>query len=223
MRRQKIAGLLQFIDNEMCVKNEKGTSAGVKRHENAESSGRKVMRFRRGVPGIEVGRRQQSMTGTAFLQDPLVYAIEHYTDMVLRLAAHYAPNLSDVEDVVQDVFEKLVRFEKGFENEEHLRAWLIRVTINHCHTLARASRNSDVELQEWLPAREEGGQWEMLTLVRQLPPNDRDAIYLHYYEGYTAKEIAQILHTRPNTVLTWLRRGREALRGHMEGDGGYEC
>lgn len=68
------------------------------------------------------------MTGTAFLQDPLVYAIEHYTDMVLRLAAHYAPNLSDVEDVVQDVFEKLVRFEKGFENEEHLRAWLIRVT-----------------------------------------------------------------------------------------------
>ena len=136
------------------------------------------------------------MTGTAFLQDPLVYAIEHYTDMVLRLAAHYAPNLSDVEDVVQDVFEKLVRFEKGFENEE---------------------------LQEWLPAREEGGQWEMLTLVRQLPPNYRDAIYLHYYEGYTAKEIAQILHTRPNTVLTWLRRGREALRGHMEGDGGYEC
>ena len=124
------------------------------------------------------------MTGTAFLQDPLVYAIEHYTDMVLRLAAHYAPNLSDAEDVVQDVFEKLVRFEKGFE---------------------------------------EGGQWEMLTLVRQLPPNYRDAIYLHYYEGYTAKEIAQILHTRPNTVLTWLRRGREALRGHMEGDGGYEC
>ena len=108
--------MLQFIDNEMCVKNEKGTSAGVKRHENAESSGRKVMRFRRGVPGIEFGRRQQSMTGTAFLQDPLVYAIEHYTDMVLRLAAHYAPNLSDVEDVVQDVFEKLVRFEKGFEN-----------------------------------------------------------------------------------------------------------
>ena len=56
------------------------------------------------------------MTGTAFLQDPLVYAIEHYTDMVLRLAAHYAPNLSDAEDVVQDVFEKLMRFEKGFES-----------------------------------------------------------------------------------------------------------
>ena len=98
------------------------------------------------------------MTGTAFLQDPLVYAIEHYTDMVLRLAAHYAPNLSDAEDVVQDVFEKLVRFEKGFENEEHLKAWLIRVTINHCHTLARASRNSEVELQEWLAKRAANGR-----------------------------------------------------------------
>ena len=83
------------------------------------------------------------MTGTAFLQDPLVYAIEHYTDMVLRLAAHYAPNLSDAEDVVQDVFEKLMRFEKGFESEENLKAWLIRVTINHGPRRGRPMGNAD--------------------------------------------------------------------------------
>ena len=146
-----------------------------------------------------------------------------YRDMIYRVALHWCGHPQEAEDATQDTLLKLCATHRTFADEEHLKSWLIRVTINHCHTLARASRNSEVELQEWLPAREEGGQWEMLTLVRQLPPNYRDAIYLHYYEGYTAKEIAQILHTRPNTVLTWLRRGREALRGHMEGDGGYEC
>ena len=157
------------------------------------------------------------MAGIALMEDPLAYAIEHYTDMVLRLAAHYAPSLNDAEDVVQDVFEKLMRSGKGFESAEHLKAWLIRVTINHCHTLARAAHRRDVELVEDLADPAPPPDLPVLALVRQLPQNYRDAIYLHYYEGYTAKEIAQILQTKPNTVLTWLRRGREALRTKLEG------
>ena len=58
-------------------------------------------------------------------------AVQRYSDTVFRAAMHNCSCTADAEDVVQDVFEKLVRFEKGFENEEHLRAWLIRVTINH--------------------------------------------------------------------------------------------
>ena len=152
------------------------------------------------------------MTGTAFLQDPLVYAIEHYTDMVLRLAAHYAPNLSDVEDVVQDVFEKLLHYNGIFESEEHLKAWLLRVAINRCRDLTRAAHQKDTELDENLPAPDvlaEDGS--VLDAIRTLPENYRNAIYLHYYEGYTAAEIGRMMAVPTNTVLSWLRRARAQL------------
>ena len=151
------------------------------------------------------------MTGTAFLQDPLVYAIEHYTDMVLRLAAHYAPNLSDAEDVVQDVFEKLLRYEGRFESEEHLKAWLLLVAINRCRDITRAARQKDTELDENIPAPESGNDGSVLDAVRTLPENYRNAVYLHYYEGYTAAEVGRMLGAPTNTVLSWLRRARAQL------------
>lgn len=161
------------------------------------------------------------MTGTAFLQDPLVYAIEHYTDMVLRLAAHYAPNLSDAEDVVQDVFEKLVRFEKGFESEEHLKAWLIRVTINHCKSRLRApwhTRRLPLEELPDTPVFDDPAQRELYDAVLALPQAYRIVLYLFYYEDMPTKEIAAVLHISQNAVTTRLTRAREALRRAYQED-----
>ena len=56
--------------------------------------------------------------------------------------------------------------------------------------------------------------------MRALPEPYRNAIYLHYFEGYTAKEIGEILGAKRNTVLSWLARGRQALRERMIG--GFE-
>lgn len=137
-------------------------------------------------------------------------AVEGYSDTVYRAAMHNCSRAADAEDVVQDVFEKLLRYPGNFESEEHLKAWLLRVTINRCHDLTRASYQKDTELDETIPAPAQA-DGSVLDAVRALPDNYRDAIYLHYYEGYTAAEIGRLLGAPANTVLSWLRRGRGLL------------
>ena len=98
-----------------------------------------------------------------------------------------------------------------FESEEHLKAWLLRVAINRCHDLTRAAHQKDTELDENLPAPDAFEDGSVLDAVRSLPENYRNAIYLHYYEGYTAAEVGRMLGAPTNTVLSWLRRARAQL------------
>lgn len=138
-------------------------------------------------------------------------AVERYADTIYRVAVHAAPCAADAEDVVQDTYERLLHRGEGFACEEHLKAWLIRVAVNRCHDLARAACRRDTALDETLPgpAFEEGGS--ILDAVRSLPMNYRNAIYLHYYEGYTAAEVGEMLGAPTNTVLSWLSRARTRL------------
>lgn len=137
-------------------------------------------------------------------------AVERYSDTVYRAALHNCSCSADAEDAVQDVFEKLLRHPGGFDSEEHLKAWLLRVTINRCHDLTRAAHQKDSALDDTLPAPEQA-DGSVLDAVRSLPENYRNAIYLHYYEGYTAAEIGRMLGAPANTVLSWLRRARSQL------------
>lgn len=150
---------------------------------------------------------------------PFSYAMEHHLDAVYRAACHNAPTIQDGEDVTQEVFEALLRSGKGFQDGEHLKAWLLRVTINKCKNLRRAKRSGEVPLPEQFPAPA-GEDGSVLDEVRALPEPYRNAIYLHYFEGYTAAEIGEILGAKRNTVLSWLSRGRQALRERMIG--GFE-
>ena len=131
-------------------------------------------------------------------------AVQRYSDTVYRTAVHNCRCTAYAEDVVQDVFEKLLHYNGIFESEEHLKAWLLRVAINRCRDLTRAARQKDTELDENLPA-------SVLDAIRTLPENYRNAIYLHYYEGYTAAEIGRMMAVPTNTVLSWLRRARAQL------------
>ena len=150
---------------------------------------------------------------------PFSYAMEHYLDTVYRAACHHAPTVQDAEDVTQEVFEALLRSGKAFADGEHLKAWLLRVAINKCRNLHRAKRSEEVPLPPQFPAPP-GTDGSVLDEVRALPEPYRNAIYLHYFEGYTAKEIGEILGAKRNTVLSWLARGRQALRERMIG--GFE-
>lgn len=147
---------------------------------------------------------------------PFSYAYEHYLDTVFRVAVHNAPTRADAEDVAQEVFEALLASGKSFADPQHLKAWLIRVALNRCKNLHRAKRSGEVAPDHTLAAPE-APEATVLDEVRTLPEHYRNAIYLHYYEGYTAAEIGQIMGAGRNTVLTWLARGRQALRERMIG------
>ena len=129
-------------------------------------------------------------------------AVQRYSDTVYRTAVHNCRCTADAEDVVQDVFEKLLHYNGIFESEEHLKAWLLRVAINRCRDLTRAAHQKDTVLEE---------DGSVLDAIRTLPENYRNAIYLHYYEGYTAAEIGRMMAVPTNTVLSWLRRARAQL------------
>ena len=148
-------------------------------------------------------------------------AIGQYGDMVRRLCLVHLKNPADTEDIFQNVFLKYVLSPVVFESPEHEKAWLIRVTINACKDLVKSFfRSRTVPLEELLdqpaPLLEE--HREVLEAVLALPPKQRAAVHLHYYEGYTTDEIAAILGQRPGTVRSHLSRARRALREQLEGE-----
>ena len=152
-------------------------------------------------------------------KDAFSFAFKQFTDTVYRIALHNTSNFSDAEDVTQEVFIKLLESNKAFRDSEHLKAWLIRVTINLCRDkMKKLSRETLVE--SVLPYNRGEENTDVLEAVKALPEKYRNAVYLHYYEGYTAKEIGKILDAKENTVLSWLSRGRDALRKEL--DGGFD-
>lgn len=147
-------------------------------------------------------------------------AMDRYADMVRRLCLIHVKNQADSEDVFQTVFVKYVLSSAVFENDEHEKAWFIRVTINACRDLLRSFfRSRTVPLEELidLPA-EESDTKEVLGAVLELPEKYRDVVYLHYFEGYTALEIGQLMKKNVNTVYSLLTRSKKLLREKLGGD-----
>ena len=121
-------------------------------------------------------------------------------------------------DVFQSVFLKYTLHSKPFDSSEHEKAWLIRVTVNTCRDLLKSFfRKQTVSLDDMASAVP-SEQYAVLEAVWSLPKNYRDVVYLHYYEGYTAPEIAKILRKNPNTVYTHLTRAKEMLKDILGGE-----
>ncbi len=153
--------------------------------------------------------------------EDLSRAMEEYADMVRRICFVHLKNRHDTEDIFQDVYLKYLLTEAPFENSAHEKAWFIRVTINACTDLLRyLSRRKYVPL-EVISEESEGldsASAEILEMVLKLPDKYRNVIYLYYYEGYSALEIAGILRKKENTVYTWLSRARELLKEELGGE-----
>lgn len=148
-------------------------------------------------------------------EQEFVAAFERHKDRIYRLALSYTKSRADAEDVCQDVFCKLLKQPKM--EPEHEKAWLIRVTMNDCKNLLRASwwkRNQPLETAYDLAAP---GDNEVLREVMELPPRLRVVIHLYYYEGYTAREIGEQLGISESAVQNRLMRARKKLRVAMEG------
>ena len=134
-----------------------------------------------------------------------------YADMIYRVALHNLSNPADAEDILQEVCLVLLT-KKIPEREEHLKRWLIRVTINKCRDLSRSYRRRRWESIDDYGHLEAEKPPEIISELQSLPENYRNIIYLYYYEKYTVSEIAEILRMNVNTVKSGLRRARDQLK-----------
>ena len=148
-------------------------------------------------------------------------AIERYGDTVRRLCMIHLKNEADTQDIFQTVFLKYLLHDRPFESREHEKAWFIRVTLNACKDLLKSFfRSRTVPLEELTNKAADltDEAREVLNAVLALPQKERDVVYLHYYEGYTAPEISRLLGKNVNTIYTNLARARERLKEPLGGE-----
>ena len=146
-------------------------------------------------------------------------AARQYRDMVYRIALHHFADSFDAEDAVQEVFLRLFIWGKPFESGEHLRRWLIRVTVNHCRDVLKSpwrKRWVSLDTLPDQPVFDAPEQGELYQAVMALPEKYRVTLYLFYYEELSTKEIAELLELRQTAVTTRLSRGRELLKKRLE-------
>ena len=158
--------------------------------------------------------------------------IDQYSDMLFKIAYLRLKSVQDAEDEVQEVFYQYLKRTDGFSDEEHEKAWLIRVTLNASRKVWRSAWNrhrsdEDVVLYENFadessqPGPEENLVAEdesriLLEAVGTLPVKYRDVIHLFYYEEMSVKEIAEATSRKESTVTSQLTRGRELLRRKLK-------
>lgn len=145
-------------------------------------------------------------------------AVRLYADTLYRTALSFCKNRSDAEDAVQNAFYKLLKTKEKFADDEHLRKWLIRVTINECKTIWRVLHRHEIISLDELELEHNDDRGEVFAEVMKLPENYRIAVYLYYYEGYACSEIASILGTTETNVQTRLLRARKKLREQLGED-----
>lgn len=141
-------------------------------------------------------------------------AVNDHKDSVFRVAFGYMKNQDDADDITQTVFLKLFKSNITFENDRHLRSWLIRVTINECNSIFRAPWRKTENIDDYMeqlamPSPKHSG---LFAAVMAIPEKYRTIIYLFYYEEYSTEEIAGLLGIPAATVRTRLARGRNKLK-----------
>ena len=139
---------------------------------------------------------------------------DEHGDMILRLALANV-GVSFAEDILQDVMLRLLQNRKPFASPEHLKAWLIRVTINVSRNHNKSHHSRNLPLDDFPMLAITPHQQELVDALRQLGDKDRNVIYLHYFEGYSCLEIAKLLGSRPSTVRSRLGRAREKLKAML--------
>lgn len=144
--------------------------------------------------------------------------VEKYSQMVYRLAFSMMKNKYDADDIHQEVFVKFLKKTPRFDNEEHEKAWFIRVTVNCCTNYHKTAwKRKTVSLSEYerqeeaeIPI-EQPDPDDLIETVKRLPEKYRAVIHLFYYEEMSVEEVAKALHRRTSTVRTQLVRARRML------------
>ena len=141
-----------------------------------------------------------------------------YENTLFRASLAILGDVQEAEDAVQETFLRYLEKRPEFRDGGHEKAWLLKVAANRCKSVLRGwKRHPAVELLDVYPAPD-GESREVAEAVLSLPANQRSAVHLFYYEGYSSEEIGAILGQRPGTVRSHLSRAREALRKYLSDD-----
>lgn len=159
----------------------------------------------------------------SFVDDDFIrFVLDRYSNTIFRVSFQYVRNRQDAEDVLQEVLLNLVDYlhHADFQSDEHMKAWLIRVAINKSINFvkhnARRKKNEQLAFQEvHIPP-----QYDDLDYVlSKLSATDREIIYLRYYEGYSAKEIAELINMTEKSIFKRLSRARIKLKDFISEGG----
>ncbi|MCM1523890.1 MAG: sigma-70 family RNA polymerase sigma factor [Ruminococcus sp.] len=151
-------------------------------------------------------------------------AVESNKDIVYKIAFAGCGNTADAEDIFQDVFMKLLESGKKFESGDHLRHWLIRVTVNQVKMHRRRAKYRKTVILDGTEAYDSSDVCDtaenklIRSAVLELPEKYRIIVLLYYYEDRSVKEIGRILRLNEQTVKTRLHRARLLLKDELKED-----
>lgn len=152
--------------------------------------------------------------------------LDKYGDMVLRIAYTYLKNRADAEDIVQDVFLRIIDKKPSFNDENHEKSWLIRATINMCKNKANMFWNKNKcsidDVQEFAVSDKYNTDTSVFQAVMALGEKYRVVVYMYYYEGYSTPEIANVIGKNETTIRSLLHRARNKLKDMLKEDYDFE-
>ncbi|MEG0691463.1 MAG: sigma-70 family RNA polymerase sigma factor [Oscillospiraceae bacterium] len=158
---------------------------------------------------------------SSFTNDCIEDIVNQYSDMVYRLALARTKNHADAQDVFQDVFVRYMKAQDKITSDEHLKAWLIRATINCSKNLfSSAWYKKTVALDETL-ATSMGEKSDVYYAVLTLPKKYRTVVHLFYFEDMSIAEISEITNVNQSTIKSQLSRARTMLKDTLRKEYDY--
>lgn len=167
-------------------------------------------------------------------RDDFEKVLELYNKTVYRLAYARTGSVHDAEDILQEVFLRYVKSGMVFNNEDHRKAWLLKVTSNCSKTLVTSSwnkRRTDADIEAGAVSgldsvgdiAKDAEKNSRKALVRKsvstLPEKYRIVVHLFYFEDMSIEEISNIAEISISTAKTRLHRARKMLKERLEGVG----
>jgi len=142
------------------------------------------------------------------------YYVYKFSGVIFRTAMCYTKNKADADDIMQEVFLKLYTSDTYFVNDAHAKAWLIKVTANMCRNMLKNPWRrliQPIEAAESMISEDKKDSG-LVPVIMKMKSKNRIVLYMHYYEGYSTREIAEILGIKENAVTSQLYRGRKQLK-----------
>ena len=156
-------------------------------------------------------------------EEDIEFVVDRYSDMLFRLCLTILGNRADAEDALSETMLRYLTKGQQLDSEEHRKAWLLRVASNICKDMCRfRKRNAYVNLDDLYDLCAEESDVSVMGEVMRLPIKQRTVIHLYYIEGYSTKEIAEILSISPAAVRKRLQYGREQLKLELEEEESHE-